>query len=238
MKRCPNCNSVYGDDSIFCLNDGATLASSQTAETVVLPNLSAARNQVKTGVNPLFAYLAVGLAALIIGGAAVWFVTKQNSSSTAESPKQAEAVVSNPENKNTAQTTNAKIQNPQLTTEAVNALMTRWKAAQDGRNFAAYQACYAPSFVGVKRTNKGSTEKHDFGGWMTDRRAMFTKLVGMSVEMRNLKITVEGETGTVEFDQYFRTLNYADWGPKIIRVKSFSDGVRIVYEELKASSPL
>ncbi len=34
MKRCPQCNSVYGDENLYCLNDGTVLIE----ETFVLPS--------------------------------------------------------------------------------------------------------------------------------------------------------------------------------------------------------
>ena len=34
MKRCPQCNSVYGDENLYCLNDGTDLVE----ETFVLPS--------------------------------------------------------------------------------------------------------------------------------------------------------------------------------------------------------
>ena len=34
MKRCPQCNSVYGDENLYCLNDGTVLVE----ETFVLPS--------------------------------------------------------------------------------------------------------------------------------------------------------------------------------------------------------
>jgi hypothetical protein len=43
---------------------------------------------------------------------------------------------------------------------------------------------------------------------------------------------------SIEFDQFYRSVRYSDWGPKILKVKLLPSGEKIVYEELIASHPL
>src|ERR1051326_881236 len=96
MKRCPKCDQVYADDNLnFCLIDGASLLtiydpeptlvlsphSPDTPATIRPPSHS--QQPSRQGVSPLFAYAAVGLLALIIGGGIVlWFNSDTKSSSS------------------------------------------------------------------------------------------------------------------------------------------------------------
>lgn len=90
MKKCPTCRVVYRDnEQTFCLNDGSLLVNDDEQETVVIapPRQSAPQPlyqsafssdaqspTVKQGVSPVFAYLAVGLVALLVGGGAVAWI--------------------------------------------------------------------------------------------------------------------------------------------------------------------
>lgn len=96
MKQCPKCNQVYADDNLnFCLTDGASLLATDDSEpTLVLfsPSLntpstisspSQPRQPARQGVSPLFAYAAVGLLSLFIGGGIMmWFKSDAKPSST------------------------------------------------------------------------------------------------------------------------------------------------------------
>lgn len=130
-----------------------------------------------------------------------------------------------------------QIETPPITTEAVHNLLTRWEKAQDGQNFGVYQACYGQPFKGIKRVGS-ETKVYNYTSWLNDRRRMLENAIGLDVEVENLQVTIEGDTATAEFDQYYRSLRHSDWGPKILKIKMFPDGARIVYEELKASYPL
>jgi hypothetical protein len=73
MKQCPQCNQAYSDDTLrYCLADGTPLIpvySATEEPTVVLPPATPApitNKVVVGGVHPLFKYLAVGLAALLL----------------------------------------------------------------------------------------------------------------------------------------------------------------------------
>ena len=112
-----------------------------------------------------------------------------------------------------------------------------WENAQDAGDFEGYRSCYAKPFKGVKTVSKSSRE-YDYAEWMSDRRKMLGKAVGLDVEIKNLQISIDGETATVEFDQYYRSKNYSDWEPKVLKVKQTPAGAKIVYELLKASYPL
>ena len=106
MKRCPKCNETYDNNLNFCLTDGTSLSDINNSDpTLVLSPLSynsslsdfSAQSQYSSrkGVSPVFAYLSVGLLALIVGGGVVIFLRQdtKNSATADSSPKP--SVVSN-----------------------------------------------------------------------------------------------------------------------------------------------
>lgn len=92
MKKCPQCSQVYGDDTNFCLSDGATLVSSvaETMPSFEVPTVignppfvpPVSQSSVNKNGNSTLTYLLIGLLALIIGGGivggAVYFLTKSD----------------------------------------------------------------------------------------------------------------------------------------------------------------
>jgi hypothetical protein len=83
MKKCPQCEQVYGDETNFCLSDGATLVSvsnSFTSETPTvfsgapfIPPISTAPTEPKKSKTILIASLA-GLLILLLGGGIIALV--------------------------------------------------------------------------------------------------------------------------------------------------------------------
>lgn len=265
MKRCPKCNQIYTDDSLnFCLADGSSLLAQYDSEpTLVLsqpplniPSTISSPSQrpkpLRQGVSPLFAYVTVGLLALLIGGGFVMWLksdTKTSSSTntiptSANSPSQNSGEGKEEPKVNSNQITPKEAQTerpitlPPPTIESAQNLMNRWEVAQDTQNFAAYESCYGYSFRGVLRTTSGRVKVYGFNEWMRDRRRMVNQTGGLDIDIRNTRIRIDGDTATVEFDQYYRSGSYSDWGPKVIKIKTTPDGEKIVYEELKASYSL
>jgi len=87
MKRCPQCNATYPDndaDLQFCLVDGTPLVyipDSVSQETV--PQFPVIGQQTlqpaRPGVNPIFAYLTIGLLVLLVSGAVfIWINSDSN----------------------------------------------------------------------------------------------------------------------------------------------------------------
>lgn len=267
MKRCSKCNQVYADDSLnFCLSDGASLLLSYEPEpTLVLspPFLktpstirspSESLHPSRHGVSPLFAYAAIGLLALLIGGGIVLWLksdptipasdTNQNTMrSTVNSTQQnsGEAKEASKGNQNQIMSGEGQTETvtlPLPTMGSIQSLMNRWENAQDTGNFTSYESCYGYSFKGVLRTKSGQVKVYGLNEWMRDRRRMINQIGGLEIEVRNMHVRIDGDTATVEFDQYYRSRSYSDWGPKVIRIKSTPDGEKIVYEELRASYSL
>jgi hypothetical protein len=242
MKACPQCHALYSDDLQFCLQDGSVLIFRNENETVVRQVSPPVAGKEKKGVNPIFAYLTVGLLALIVGGAVVGWILLSNR----RGDNTRREIISTPNvlpgntglKANTPPTVTPAPASPIMTREAAGDLVRSWESAQDSRNFSAYQDCYDRSFQGVKRTVSGSVSRYNYSQWMKDRQKMLRNAKFMDVRVDKLQITVEGEIATLEFDQYFRTTGYADFGPKIIRIRMTDAGAKIIYEELKSAALL
>jgi hypothetical protein len=127
---------------------------------------------------------------------------------------------------------------PPMTREDAEDLMMTWENAQDSRNFGQYRSCYDPSFQGIKRTVSGKVYKYNYTEWMKDRQKTMGTARFLDVRFEGMQISVQGDIATIEFDQYYRTTGYADFGRKVIRAKMTATGAKIVYEELKSSTLL
>lgn len=247
MKRCPTCYQSYEDDTLrFCLQDGAILADAADSEaTRVLPSESMAgwqatevwRSPPVAVANPRqpykATYTAVAIIALVICGGLVWFLLTRMPSAdqTATDIRSAQQLVS-------ANSTPSEVRGKR-TESTVQDLIAAWARAQNEKDIRRYASCYAAEFQGLKRTKSGRVYSYDFNGWMKDRWNMIKVAVGLNLEVKNLRITLERDYALVEFDQYYRSVKYSDWGPKVMRV-TLAPGAepKISYEELKASNPL
>jgi hypothetical protein len=252
MKICPQCDAAYSDDMAYCLQDGTLLTDNSDQPTVVMPSRDTSPTtqpevrDVKQGVSPVFAYLTVGLLALIVvGGIAAWILIGKNSTSENARTDQASNKSASPErsaspgvrnsNSNKPASPAPEAGLPPMTNEAVNGLIDTWEKAQDTRNYSAYRNCYEPSFRGVKRTVEGEVSEYNFSQWMDDRRKMMSGAF-MEVGVDKLQIQLDGEAAEVQFDQSFKVPNYEDLGPKVMKLKMTSGGPKIIYEELKSVS--
>jgi hypothetical protein len=264
MKQCPQCNRTYTDDSItFCLADGALLSASYSPEEtqrLPLPLTTSPSDRQATSSSPLdiqgkkgsgnpsLMYVVIALLALLLGGGAVALFKSGTKDAAPPTPSPTPSPISESTPISRSERTSVKEEpktksresTPILTinSDAVNKLLARWEGAQDTQDFTAYESCYGYSFKGVLRTTKGRVEVYGFNEWMKDRRRMFTQPGGLDVDAKNIRISLDSDTATVEFDQYYRSSRYRDWGPKIMKIKATPDGDKIVYEELKASYSL
>ncbi len=175
---------------------------------------------------------------MLLSVVAVGFGVAYFSNQKKEQPKVSEKIQNNEKENATVKVDDKELETkPKLTVEAVKDLLQKWETAQDNRSFSAYQDCYTSPFKGIKTTKKGDTV-YDYSGWMADRRKMLNTAVGLDIEIKNLSITLAGDSATATFDQYYRSLRYSDWGPKEIKIKQTSSGAKIFYENLKASYPV
>jgi ketosteroid isomerase-like protein len=259
MKQCPTCNRTYADETLtYCLADGSLLSAPYDPEatqrippprttnqppTDVFHSNHAHSEQMRRAGNPALPYIIVALLALIVGGGVVALLkSKDKDTPLAQSSTSLPTTITNQEqvkvNEEPKTNPSQNTASPSLTVDTVNSLINRWVIAQNAKDLAAYQSCYGASFEGVKRTASGRLSYYDFNAWMKDRRRMISEAVGLNIEIRNMHVSIDGDVATVEFDQYYRSRKYSDWGPKTMKVKLTPIGERIVYEELKASYPL
>lgn len=256
MRTCPTCNRAYADETLrFCLDDGAPLSYAldseatrviQPQQILTLPTTEVWRQPLETNSHNVShrntsTYLLVAVVALLAGGGLVWLLL---SNGRAKSPADLR-VNDRMTNADRQQQYNAQSNPPEapratnmLTERSVQDLINRWVRAQNEKDLRSYESCYGPSFEGIKRTKSGRSYSYDFNGWMKDRWKMISVAVGLNLEVKNMRISVDGDSANVEFDQYYHSLRYSDWGPKVVTVKLTPAGEKIVYEELKASYPL
>lgn len=112
------------------------------------------------------------------------------------------------------------------------ALVEAWLAAQNGGDFAAYEALYADKLEGIKRVG-ARTWRFDRAGWLADRKRMFKN--PMTVTARDLVIRGGGVAATVELIQAFKQGKFADEGPKRLVLVKGKDGFQIAREEMLRS---
>lgn len=82
MKQCPLCKQVYDDaDLNFCLSDGTPLLENTAEQPTIVrfaPDTTGLTLASRKGVHPVFAYLTVGVFALLIGGGiAAWLMSRE-----------------------------------------------------------------------------------------------------------------------------------------------------------------
>jgi ketosteroid isomerase-like protein len=119
-----------------------------------------------------------------------------------------------------------------LPASEVRAFVDRWLEAQNGGDFAAYQALYAAKMEGVKRVGD-RTWRFDRQGWLADRQRMFGK--PMKVEAVDVEIESSGPTASVGLEQRFAQGSFKDRGPKRLVVVKEDGGLRIAREEMLRS---
>jgi hypothetical protein len=266
MKQCPTCNRTFADYVTFCIVDGAILSApydSEETQRIPSPRITnpppaevlrptpSHSQPIQRGVKPLLVYILIALLFLVIGGGVVMLLrpaAKDYPSVVSPTPGSTPNTVPKHEQANTSKQEQVNIESesssdqstdiPPLTIDGINALISRWKNAQNSGDFPTYQSCYGLSFEGILRTASGRLRTYSFNTWLRDRKRMINQSGGVVVDIKNTHIRIEADVATVEFDQYYRSLSYSDWGPKIIKIKMSPAGERIVYEELKASYPL
>ena len=244
MKRCSNCNQSFSDDNVFCLNDGTVLETTSGASysgdlpTRFITPFPAVKTIEKKDSNTNI-YAVIGAMAIVIVGlsAIVFFLMSDAKDKKNEENNSSVAAQTSPTSEKGNKTPKVeKTPAPvlEITTEAAQNLVNSWEKAQDGKNFNAYRACYSSQqFLGIKRTNEGEREQKTYAQWMADRQKMLKNTI--DVEIKDSQITIEDDTAIVQFVQKFNSVNYCDEGSKVLRIKMFSDGAKIIYEEMKSS---
>ena len=71
-----------------------------------------------------------------------------------------------------------------------------------------------------------SGSRMNYGPWLSDRRKILSKAIGLNLEIKRLQMFIESDTTTVTFDQYYCSVRYRDWGPKELQNLAKSYGRR------------
>lgn len=235
MKKCPKCQNVFDDDLNFCLEDGAILqliSVNDSAPTQIIP-AGLVTAQTKKPFNPGI-YLIIGAMTALIVGLAVFVIYLISDDATVSTEnKHSQKVKAG----NTAAGENTGESAEKISETEVRNLLNKWKQAQETKNIADYQSCYGKTFTGIKRTTESSST-YDYDSWMKDRRLMIANASGLSLEISDLLISIDEDIATVNFEQIYRSSSYSDRGQKVLKIKKFNDGEKIIYEELKYAIPL
>jgi hypothetical protein len=226
MKQCPQCGSIYSDDTLnFCLTDRSGLvpfAENEDTPTVIRDHRAAPETHIITdrttvqetsivtgGVSPIFKYLALGLTAVIllmaIGAFAAWSFLRSGSgqttaaANTAEPTPETAARQATIENRNTANentSTNKSSAKSPTPSPQPSATPDETKSGDDDT---------PPPDPGTGRIafKKGSDSKV-FSGMVTDRRSyvlrtMSGQRLSASVRSPDGCVTLDGSGTSVEF---------------------------------------
>ncbi len=222
MKHCPQCGKSYSDDNLnFCLDDGAALVqsfSSTEQETVVLPPT---RNTVpqpgeRRGVSPVFAYLFVGLLALIAGGTIVGLIMWRSSGTRNAANATANA---SPNDRAESRNQNTAVQNvnsraagspsPTATPELIDAASARsevesalngWLEALTAKNLDRRMQFYADRLE-TYYTQRGAPAS----AVRAENVRVLERYSDLNMEISNLDVRVDEKTGevTTTFDKTF-----------------------------------
>ena len=117
-------------------------------------------------------------------------------------------------------------------TAEIEALIERWRAAQNAGDFASYEKLYAEKFVGIKRVGM-QTFRFDRKRWLLDRKGMLAHKPEVGV--KNLGVVDLGKTAAVRFEQTFTAKSFRDVGTKLLVLLEEGGELKIGREEMLTS---
>lgn len=124
---------------------------------------------------------------------------------------------------------------PEVAEREARAVIEAWIAAQNAGDFSAYQAVYAATFTGIRRSGQ-RTVPLDRAAWMKDRRRMFER--SMTVQIDDLEISPSPDGASLRFGQTWSSGSYTDTGVKAMTLVRDGGALRIVREEMLSSLEL
>ena len=223
MKHCPQCGKLYPDDDLnFCLDDGTALRqtfNTSDEETVVLPSRRSPTPGpvVRKGVSPIFAYLAIGLIALIAGGGIVaWIMTREtttptsgNTASQTNANARQDNRVQNTAPESTPNTSNQSSPSPSPTSASidvdtarreVNNALDGWLAALTEKDLDRRMAFYADRLdTYYTKRNVAASSVRGENAKVLDRYSV------LDMDVSDVTVEVDKRTGevTTTFDKTF-----------------------------------
>lgn len=201
MKECPTCKRVYADDTLnFCLSDGSvlTIIPEPAEATLVLPKLTSNEGSTtaRNGVSPAFAYLSIGLLALIVGGALVaWYKVEPTAANKpGETNKAVQTVPSNQNPSPTANVNTAPSPRDDSKSEAdVRAALDGWVQSLVEHDLEKHLSYYADRLDRYRgKTNTDITEVRKYN------EVLFSKYADFRLRIQNVRIvpSTDGQVTT------------------------------------------
>ena len=218
MKQCPQCRKIYTDDELnFCLDDGSVLVNADRVteeETVVLPPRTPAQPAVaRRGVGSIIAFIAVGLVALVMGGAIVaWVLTRSkapaeradvNANASREQDNRAATTPRpSPTNSPTPTATPEQI-DPAVVRGEVERSLNDWLKALTDKNLDRRMEFYADRLENyyTKRNVAASAVR-------SENARVFDRYAELEMDISNLDVAIDKASGEVitTFDKTFNFL--------------------------------
>lgn len=96
-------------------------------------------------------------------------------------------------------TTAPRVETRQADRAAIEKALQDWAKAWSEKNMARYYAAYANNFVPANRVSRAQ--------WESDRRARIVSKKSISVEVKEIQISFDGESATARFQQMYRSDN-------------------------------
>ncbi|WP_370261678.1 TRAP transporter large permease subunit [Limnobacter sp.] len=105
----------------------------------------------------------------------------------------------------------------------VTEMVSNWAAAWSARDVEGYLSFYSQNFELPGQLSRSE--------WESQRRARIAGKKNIEVETSNLNVQVNGDTATVEFDQFYKADSYSDNVRKTLRLAKEGGRWRIVTEQ-------
>ncbi|CAB5697809.1 Uncharacterized protein conserved in bacteria [Comamonas aquatica] len=110
----------------------------------------------------------------------------------------------------------------QQAVDAVEKAVLAWAKAWEQQNINAYYAAYSPRF-----DPQGGT----LAAWKQERKDRIVGRDAITVAVRNLKVTLDGDKAAASFQQYYASGSYKATTRKTLRMQREGNQWRIVREE-------
>ena len=116
----------------------------------------------------------------------------------------------------------AKVDKNQTATTAVESAVAAWAKAWEQQNMAGYYAAYSNQF-----DPQGGT----LAEWKTERKARIVGKPAITVDVRDLKVQVQGDKATANFRQFYSAGGYKATTRKTLTLRDEGGKWRITREE-------
>lgn len=105
---------------------------------------------------------------------------------------------------------------------AVEKAVHAWAKAWSQQNMAAYYAAYSDKF---------DAQGSSFSAWKAERKDRIVGKPEITVDVQNLKISIQGDRATANFRQYYASGGYKATTRKVLRLQREGERWRIIREE-------